>query len=176
MDLTYALSAGALITANLTPNVGPGVWLGGEVRAGPISLGLELRAVLPSRVQVGPYDTDLSNYVALVVPCGRYSYFFGCVVAGGGLRIDYDSNAPDGDTTGAGSMLQLGARLGGEVPFAENRFAVRAWGEVLYSTPSYFIGYDAVNGVNPKYGWDRPDVSAFFGLGFVVKFGDKETR
>ncbi len=175
MDLTYALSAGALITANLTPDVGPGVWLGGEVRAGPLSVGLELRAVLPSRVQVGPYDADLSNYVALVVPCGRYSYFFGCAVAGGGFAMGYDSNAPGGTFSPSGSMLQLGARLGAEVPFAENRFAARAWGEVLYSTPHVSLGYDTVNGV-PTYNWDRPDVSAFFGLGLVVKFGNEETR
>ena len=176
MDLTFALSAGALITANLTPDVGPGVWLGGEVRAGPISMGLELRAVLPSRVQVGPYDSDLSNYVALVVPCGRYSYFFGCAVAGGGYLLSYDSNAPDGKPTLGGSLVQLGGRLGAEVPFAENRFAVRAWAEVLYSAPQTRIGYDVrPNGV-PTYVWARPDVSAFFGLGFVVKFGNEETR
>jgi hypothetical protein len=126
-------------------------------------------------VQVGPYDTDLSNYVALVVPCGRYSYFFGCAVAGGGFNINYDSNAPDGWYTDVVSMLQLGARVGAEVPFADNRFAVRAWGEVLYTTPHQSIGYETVNGV-PKYNWDRPDVSAFLGLGFVVKFGNDETR
>lgn len=174
MDLTYALSTGVLITANLTPNVGPGVWLGGELRAGPLSMGMELRAVLPSRVEYGPNnDTDLSHYVALLVPCGRYSYFFGCAVAGGGFNMDYDANGI-GPKALFGGMWQLGGRIGAEVPFAENRFAARAWGEVLGTTPQLSIGL-VEDGVD-IYRWHRPDVSAFFGLGLVVKFGDEETR
>lgn len=102
MDLTYALSTGVLITANLTPNVGPRVWLAGEFRAGPLSMGMELRAVLPSRVPRGPYETDLSSYGALVVPCGRYTYFFGGVVAGGGFNMDYDTGDPSRPHTGTG--------------------------------------------------------------------------
>ena len=93
MDFTGWLSTGAFITANLTPNVGPGLWLGGELRAGPLSVELEARVVLPSGVFVatGPQgqvnDFDLSQVVALMVPCGRYLYFFGCAVGGAGAEI-----------------------------------------------------------------------------------------
>ena len=174
MDLTWALVAGPLLSVNLTPNVGPGVYVGGEMRAGPLGIGLELRAVLPSRVQIASYDTDYSEYVALLVPCGRYSYFFGCAVAGGGFNLDYDGDFVGGPHTGTGSMLQLGGRLGAEVPFAADRLAVRAWGEVLYTTPSLSLGYTEQGLVVGK--WARPDVSAFFGLGFVVKFGNEVTR
>jgi hypothetical protein len=175
MDLTYALSTGVLITANLTPNVGPGVWLGGELRAGPLSIGLELRSVLPSRVVVGPYDADLSQYVGFVVPCGRYSYFFGCVVAGAGAEVAHDSNGPSGPREAVDPLLQLGGRLGAELPFAANRLAVRAWGEVLWSTPSVDLHYGTEG--KPSYvRWDRPDVSAFFGAGLVVKLGDEKVR
>lgn len=167
MDLTYTLSAGVLMTANLTSNVGPGVWLGGDLRSGPLSVGVELRAVLPSPVAVGPYDRDLSQFVGLLTPCGRYSVFFGCAVAGAGMHLDYDSNYhPDVEPAYLAPLVQLGGRIGVEVPLGESRFALRGWGEVLYSTPSVEFGY-------PEEGVfvDRPDVSAFFGLGFVVKLG-----
>ncbi len=172
MELTFALATGALITANLTSNVGPGVWFGGEGRAGPLSLGLELRTVLPSPVRVGPDDFDFSEFVALLVPCGRYSYFFGCAVAGAGTQLAYDSNyAPPGDPRNANyfdPLLQLGARLGAEIPIGDTPFAVRGWGEVLFTNPSWDFTY---YGTGKK--WVRPDVTAFFGLGVVLKLGER---
>ncbi len=164
MDLTYALSAGALITANLTSNVGPGAWVGGELRTGPIGLGLELRAVIPSQVVLGPYDFDFSRYVALLTPCGRYSYFFGCVVAGAGAQLSYDSNFPGGSKSAVDPFLQLGGRIGVDIPFGDSRFGARAWGEVLYGTPTVQITID-------PYMATIPEVSAFFGVGLVVRFG-----
>lgn len=173
MDLTYALSAGALLTANLTSNVGPGAWVGGELRAGPIALGLELRTVFPSSVvATSAYDFDLSQYVALLTPCGRYSYFFGCAVAGAGAQLSFDSNFPGGTKSRTSPLIQLGGRVGAEVPFGDSMFAGRAWGEVLYSTPPTEINY-----ITPSvtYTGARPDVSVFFGLGLVVKFGKEGT-
>jgi hypothetical protein len=173
MDLAGALSTSVLITANLTPNVGPAVQVGGELRSGPFSFGLDLRSVLPSRVEVGPAANpdrwDLSQYVALAVPCGRYRYFFGCVVGGAGFQI----GAVAGEIH-TNPLLQLGGRLGAEIPFAANRLAVRGFGEVLYSQPSGDFRY-VLDGM-PKYTWTRPDVSAFFGVGLVVKLGNEETR
>ena len=171
MDLTYTLSAGVLMTANLTSNVGPGVWVAGDLRSGPLMLGLDLRAVLPSRVEVGPFDRDLSQLVGLLTPCGRYSVFFGCAVAGAGVQISHDSNYPTDTPTGFGPLVQLGARVGVEVPLGESRFAIRGWGEVLYTTPSWEFGY-----VDEGVYADRPDVSGFFGLGFVVKLGKEGVK
>jgi hypothetical protein len=167
MNLTYTLSAGVLMTANLTSNVGPGVWVGGDLRSGPLSVGLDLRAVLPSRFEVGPFDLDLSQYVGLLTPCGRYSVFFGCGVAGVGVQVDHDSNyATPGSPTIFQPVVQLGGRVGVEVPLGESRFALRGWGEVLYSTPKVTFGY-----INEGVYEDRPDVSAFFGLGLVARLG-----
>lgn len=166
MDLTYTLSAGVLMTANLTSNVGPGVWMAGDLRSGPLVLGLDLRAVLPSRVAVGPFDRDVSQLTALLTPCGRYSIFFGCAVAGAGVQIDHDADYPSDTPTFFSPLVQLGARVGVEVPLGESRFALRGWGEVLYTTPSLEYGY-----VDEGAYADRPDVSGFFGLGLVVKFG-----
>jgi hypothetical protein len=172
MDLTYALSTGLLVTANLTSNAGPGVWLGGEVRSGPLTLGLEVRAVLPAPVFLGPHDFDFSEVGGLLTPCGRYSYFFGCAVMGAGVEVEQDSNPVGFKAFGAVfPLLQLGGRVGVEAPFAQNRFAVRAWAEVLYSAPPIFATYKGTG-----LTWDRPDVSAFFGAGFVVKFGNEITR
>lgn len=176
MDLNYALSVGAFLTANLTNNVGPGVWVGGELRTGPISLGLELRTVLPSSIASEPLPTygvldyDLSQYVALLTPCGRYSYFFGCAVAGAGAQLVYDSNFPGGAKSAVDAILQLGGRVGLEVPLGDTRFAGRAWGEVLYTTPHTFVSYNEPD-TGVRHPTPRPDVSGFFGLGLVLRFG-----
>jgi len=167
MDLSFALSAGALITANLTSDPGPGIWIGGDARSGPFVLGLELRGVLPAPVRVGPFDFDLSQVAALLTPCGRYSYFFGCGVAGLGVQFHHDSNLGESAQSGQHPLVQLGARLGAEVPFGDSIFGARAWGEALFSTPSTFVTYDLVLRV------DRPSVSAFFGLGLFVKLGEE---
>lgn len=172
MDLTYALSAGALLTANLTSNVGPGAWVGGELRAGPIALGLELRTVFPAPLAAGPYDFDLSQYVALLTPCGRYSYFFGCVIAGAGAQLSYDSNFPGGTRSRTSPLIQVGGRVGAELPFGDTPLSGRAWGEVLYSTPPTDINYIETD---VTYTAARPDVSVFFGIGLVVRFGKEGT-
>lgn len=173
MNLTYSVFTGALLSANLTSNVGPGFWVGGDLRIDPISIGLEFRAVLPSQVVVGPYDLDLSQFVGLLTPCGRYSIFFGCAVAGAGAQIDHDSNFhPSVPTTGSSALVQLGGRIGVEVPLGDSRFAIRGWGEVLYSTPS--VGFTYGEGSTVTASVDRPDVSAFFGLGLVVRLGDEQ--
>ena len=164
MDITFALSAGALLTAGLTPDVGPGVWLGGEGSSGPISIGVEARAVLPWRVRIGPRDFDFSQYVGLLVPCGRYKYFFGCAVAGGGVDLSYSSDPSLYKSSIFVPILQFGGRLGAEIPFGDSIVGARAWGEVLYTTPPSTVYYYAEEGE-----WDRPQVSAFFGLGLVVK-------
>jgi hypothetical protein len=174
MDLTFALATGALITANLTSNVGPGVWFGGEGRFGPVSLGLEVRGVLPSPVVLGPYDFDVSQVVALLVPCGRYSYFFGCTVLGAGGEFHHDTYAGQ-DTMVSGPVLQIGGRLGVEVPFGDTMFGARAWGEVLYSAPKAGSFYSAT-ATTPRLEWTRQDVAAFFGLGLVFKFGNEGAR
>lgn len=175
MELTYALSVGAFITANLTNNVGPGAWVGGELRSGPFSLGLEMRTVFPSAIAstemptYGVQDYDLSQYAGLLIPCGRYSYLFGCAVVGAGTQLLYDSNLPGGARSGLVPLLQLGGRAGVEIPFGDSAFAGRAWGEVLYSLPSTGIYYDDQKG--GSYPALRPDVSGFFGLGLVMRFG-----
>ena len=179
MDLTYALSTGVLLTANLTPNVGPGVWLGGELRTGPLALALEARAALPSSVQVGKYNTDYSEFTLLFVPCGRYRYvvdFFGCGVIGAGYAQEYDSNfLPERARHSSGYVVRLGGRLGLEVPFWDNRLAARAWADVLYGLPPTEIGYLNANKMIEAT-WTRPDISVFSGVGLVIKFGNQEAR
>lgn len=170
MDLAFALSAGALMTANLTSDVGPGVWVGADARFKMLSVGVEMRAVLPAPVDLGPVDLDYSQLLLHVIPCGRYSYFFGCVVAGAGAQILADTNYPTRDpNTRFSQVLQLGARLGAEVPFGDTPIGARIWGEAMYTNPETSFGYPALG-----LRWDRPDVSAFFGLGLVVYLGHKE--
>lgn len=161
------------MTANLTSNVGPGAWIGAEGRFGPVSMGLELRGVFPAPVYVGtkaPFDDfDFSSATATLIPCGRYSYFFGCLAVGGGVEVHNDSNPSFTHTLG---IFQVGGRLGVEIPFGDSPFAGRAFGEAIYSLPptseSYTGGYTTR--------WERPSVAAFFGAGLVFKFGNEGAK
>ena len=179
MDIGWALSAGALMTANLTPDVGPGVWAEGQGRVGPFSLGVELRGALPSNVSVSKYSFDESELMFSLLPCFHYLYFFGCPKIGAGAQLAYDGDnlkRPGYDTrsTAVAAMFQTGGRLGAEVPFGELPLAVKAWGELLFSWPyPHAISYTDGEGVHE---WVRPALNAYFGLGLVVKLGGDGAR
>ena len=180
VDITYAISAGALMTANLTSNVGPGAWIGAEGRFGPVSMGLEVRGVFPAPVTViqdPRSDFDLSSVTAALVPCGRYSYFFGCAVVGTGVEVHYDGNylGEGHPSTHTLAILQIGARLGLEIPFGDSPFAGRVFGEAIYTLPPTYEGYQPENGAD-YVRWNRPSVAAFFGAGLVFKFGNEGAK
>lgn len=168
------------MTANLTSNVGPGAWLGAEGRFGPVSMGLELRGVFPSQVlviQEPLKDFDYSSMTASLVPCGRYSYFFGCAIFGTGVELHTDSNfdGKGGPFTHTLAIFQLGARLGIEVPFGDSPFAGRAFGEAAFTLPPTGENYKPT--IEAEYvSWDRPIVAAFFGAGLVFKFGNEGAK
>ncbi|MFO0593169.1 MAG: hypothetical protein U0441_36840 [Polyangiaceae bacterium] len=174
MDIAWALAAGGLMTANVTPDVAPGIWLEGQGRVGPFSLGVELRGALPSNVPVYIYTFDQSEAIASLLPCFHYLYFFGCAKIGAGLQIAYDSdnhnNVPGYEiySTAISSLYQTGARLGGEVFFGDTPVGAKAWAEMLFSWPHHDIYYKDPDGFHD---WVRPDLSAYFGLGLVVKLG-----
>ena len=85
------------------------------------------------------YTTDWSEYTLLFVPCGRYRYvvdFLGCGVVGGFVH-NYDSNYFDHVRSLFGYAVKLGGRLGLEVPFMENRLAVRGGRPLQPATERY---------------------------------------
>jgi hypothetical protein len=176
-ELRYSVHAAALLSAGLTANVAPGFQIGAEARRDWLSLGLELRGVLPSVVYVrdpvapGPTDPqqlDLSELGVAVVPCARFfRYFAGCAVAGVGVTI---ANA--NDSNDFKPIVALGPRLGVEVPFTA-RFAVLGFGEALFSPISAVEKFSQAgpngNPPSPNVQWSRPFVSGFFGVGVSFK-------
>ena len=170
MDLTIGLSAYALMTVGLTANVGPGFGVGVDVRGEVLSLGLELRGVLPGTIYAAasldpskPHTTgssDLSQWTALLVPCGRYSYFVGCGVAQGGVFL-YTN---EGGALGTLPVLSFGPRVGFEVSFAE-RFAVFGFGEALFAASQAHADDEQYNAT-----WSQSIVSGFFSGGLSVNF------
>lgn len=168
---SFGLTAGVLMTANYTADVGPGAYVGAEIRPTErFSFELQLRGIFPARVVASepiwpdrPYETpkepDVSNVAMLLVPCYRYSYFMGCVVGQFGITV---FNTPSVATTG--QSIALGPRLGIEIPFLE-RFAVRAWGDAIFHIPPVTYGLEDVN-----LKWTESTVAALFGAGFVVNF------
>lgn len=177
MDVTIGLSGLVLMTAGLTANVGPAFGIMGDIRYDWFSLGLELRGVppavayaaepIPGKKQNLPrVEIDVSQWTALLVPCGRWKYLVGCAVAQAGLL--YVQGPIDG---GAHPNITFGPRLGFEVPFAE-RFAVFGFGEALfmaYGAQATF-NLDAPGLPAPNVTWKQSIVSGFFGAGLSVKF------
>lgn len=170
------------MTANLTSNVGPGAWIGAEGRFGPMSMGLEVRGVFPAPVFFGTkagshdYEFDLSQVLLHAVPCGRYSYLFACMVVGVGAEMHNSAVfLPPGEShITTGPVWQFGGRLGAEVPFGETGWGARAWGEVLYAYPQ--AGQSYTPKPDPEVEWIRSNVSAFFGLGLVLKLGNEGVK
>lgn len=179
---SFTLSAGPLFTAGLTSEVGPGFWLGAEAYSRPFSLGLEVRAALPSRVSAAspgagspePADFDLSQIAAVLAPCAGIAPFSGCLVAALGAEIRHDAEQPPERRTATSPFLGLGARVAVEIPFGRSRLAARVWADVLYTVPR------DVRQPSPRPPaeytdspprWDRPDLSLAVGTGLVVHLG-----
>jgi len=181
MDLAIVVSTTVLVTAGFTADAGPAVQLGAEVRGDWLSLGLELRGVLPGKVyardRLNPAvnytserSVDISQLSGLLVPCVRFAkYFAGCgVVQAGGLI----SQSPV--QTGLAGFVAFGPRFAVEVPFAE-RFAVFAFGEALFAPNlggnAFAFSRGGPNGEPaPNVVWVQSVVSGFFGAGLSVRF------
>jgi hypothetical protein len=173
MDLgLYGL---AILTGNLAADPGFALSVGADVRGTlpenlwtPVfSFGFELRVALPGKAYAReaflpgepftPGSLSLSQYTALVVPCARWKYFFGCVPVQGGMYY------AEGQTQAVQGTVAAGPRLGFRVPFAK-RFAVVAFGEALF-TPikAGFVG--------PNNALWRPSVAQGYGAAaFEVTF------
>jgi hypothetical protein len=179
MDLKVGLSAYGMMTWLLTPNVAPAIGVAVDARGEVISVAGEFRAVMPSRVIATervtgaassyPVELDVSQFSVLVVPCGRWKYFVGCAVAQAGFFL-FKTSIQELDATAFG----LGPRLGFEVPFAEERFAVFGFGEALFTPRPAGVRF-----TNPPPGepedpaanvrWGQPVGSVFFGVGVSFK-------
>ena len=180
MDLKVALSAYGMMSWLLTPNVAPGIGVAADVRGQVISVAGEFRAVMPSRVIATervpgasssyPQEFDVSQFSWLVVPCARWRYFVGCGVGQVGFFLTQTSTQ-----TVTQMIFGLGPRIGFEVPFAEDRFAVFGFGEALFSPYQGGIkftnpppGMPDVPAANVR--WGPPVGSVFFGAGLSVHF------
>jgi hypothetical protein len=167
---SFGLSAGALMTLGFTADVGPGAYVGAELRPSEhFSFELQLRGIFPARVVASepidptepygsPKEPDFSNMAVLFVPCFRYSWFMGCAVGQFGFNIiqtPYEA--------GLSPSLGGGPRLGVEIPFLE-RFAVRAWGDLIFQLPNTHTIDDQ------NLQWTQSPVVGMLSAGLVVNF------
>lgn len=180
MDLTVGLSTYVMMTSFLTADVGPAVGLAGEVRGQVFGVTAELRFVvpgvtyarepIPGATSSYPQEFDLSQLSALLVPCARYKFLVGCGVAQLGwliIQSTYDLKTQ--------ASYSFGPRLGFEVPFSEERFAVFGFGEVLFAPSPGSIQFTLPDPEKPgaplaNTRWKQSVASAFFGAGVSVKF------
>jgi hypothetical protein len=171
MDLIFGLSAGALITAAFSADVGPGFWVAGDARLKIISLGIETRLILPSKAYAReqldisrpdkiPQELDVSTLVTNIVPCVRWTVLVGCAVLQGGLLFGARSDNP----LGLDRQLGVGPRLGVEFAFFD-RFAAFGFAEALFAPDQRSFVYSDFN-----VKWGQSVASLFVGVGFSLLF------
>lgn len=183
MDIAIGLSGFVLMSAGYTANVAPGFQLGAELRSEQdesdlFRLGLEIRGLVPGVAYARdrldpkvtkriPLDLDVSQLGAQLVPCVRWKYLLGCGVAQ--LNVAFVQTPLE---LGSQWSYAFGPRIGLEVPFAE-RFAVRAFGEALFTPRQVAVGFAEPPPGNegaPNVFWAQSVGSGFFGVGLSVTF------
>lgn len=177
MDVTIGLSGLALMTAGLTADAGPGFGIMADVRGEVISLGLELRGVLPARtvasnpipgkVKNGDAEFDLSQWTALLVPCARWKFLVGCGVAQAGV-FNWKNRFEEGTLP----VLSFGPRVGLDIPLGD-QFGVFGFAEALFAASQAGLDFDrpgTPDGTPKNAEWTQSIVSGFFGVGASVRF------
>jgi hypothetical protein len=168
MGPTLTIMGGGLITAGWAAVVGPGAWLGGEVKWEKFSIGIEARGTFPTEAQryyKSPPTSDLFSFSGLIVPCARWKWLLGCGLVEVGQWTFTVPNSPQGNNSDL--LLSIGLRGGVDVPLAAG-FSIRGFAD--------FAFHPYINGVNvddlsapgfpkPVRSWDESWVSGFFGLG-----------
>lgn len=169
MDLTLTVMAGGLMSAGWTLDVGPGAWLGFEVRHDWLSVGAEMRGMFPAaalRYYDSPPDSDLLSFSGLFVPCARWKVLFGCLMVElgqvtftvpGGLDFKEVSDV----------LFSFGPRVGVDVPIGRG-FSARGFAELPirpYGPAANITDLDDPN--DTVRSWELPYVNGFFGVGIA---------
>jgi hypothetical protein len=176
MDPFFLIKAAPLLSAGFTANPALGVHVGAELRGEMVSVGIEIRYVLPGRVDAtepadpilesSVHSFDLSQISALLVPCLRFAtYFAGCLPALGGAAIAHPPVE-----LGVVALFAIGPRLTADYPFTE-RFGIYGFGEALVtgtSAPFEFLE-PGPGGKAPNVLWYPGPVSGYFGAGLWLK-------
>lgn len=164
MNVSFFLSAGALVSAGYTADFGPGLIVSAAMQPAPwLSIALEPRLMFPSRAVaqetldpsrplLGKRDFDVSNLSAALVPCAHLGLFLVCGVALVSYSIQ-KSTVLETDAT----VYALGPRLGLRIPLGST-LALSGFAEALFVPEPAAIAFDDINAV-----WKQSPISAFFG-------------
>lgn len=128
------------------------------IRLPYVSLSLEGRGDLPAMEEEGVFST--SRLAGLIVPCGHFRFFTGCVLGTVGRQYAFNDLATDGAWYGGG-----GVRVGLEVPLL-GPVAARLSADVIATAP--FGLAVRTDGMGER--WSTPPINAAFGGGFVADF------
>jgi hypothetical protein len=132
MGPTLSLMGGGLITLGWTLNVGPGLWLGGQVGWENFTIGVEARGMFPesmARSVDGGTLSDLVSFSGLVVPCARWKVLFGCAFVEAGNMIYTAPGRSDGKGDLSLFLFALGPRAGVDIPIAGG-FSIRGFADL----------------------------------------------
>jgi hypothetical protein len=111
----WVLRAHAALGA--TPQVTGGLAVGVQARAGPLSLGVELRGDAPSLVRAGGGRVAVGALSLALVPCYRADPVALCGVVGAGAQMSEGHGVP-GARLAATPLVSVGARVGARAPLS----------------------------------------------------------
>lgn len=163
-SFTTTVLAGGLMTAGWTAELGPGAWLGFEVKRHDFSLGLEGRGLFPARtIRFEPHLTsDAATFSGLLVPCAHWRVLAACAFFEAGSYIFTIPGRAPGVTD---TLLSLGPRAALSAPVAAG-FLVRAFADLAIHPYAPIFGVRLTTAPDsPIERWTTPIVSGFFGLG-----------
>ncbi len=166
-ETAFSLTAGGLVTAGWTADIGTGAWIGGAARAGIFSLGLEIRSTFPARTLT--FDAVRSASVTTLsvagIPCAHWKMLAGCLVVEAGAVLFLVPSprkpiVPD-------ALLSLGPRLALDLPIVAG-FSVRAAAELAVHPYLPIFTVRATNEPDSLVKrWTTPLASGALGLGLV---------
>jgi hypothetical protein len=125
------------------------------------SLALDLRADLPTGLQVGPGNGSVSTMTALLAPCVNFGFAGFCAVGGGGA-VRVSSQGLAGSTDQTGPLFVAGARLQASWAFSQ-RFSLALTVDGLVP-----LTHTVLTANNAQV-WSAPPVIVVGGLLLVVR-------
>jgi hypothetical protein len=152
--LRTGLAAAFAFGAAPAPSLALSFQLG--IRLPYASLSLEGRGDLPVMEEEGVFST--SRIAALLVPCGHFKFFAGCLLGTVGRQYAFNDLANEGAWYAGG-----GVRVGLELPLI-GPVALRLSGDVLATAP--FGLTVRTDGMAER--WSTPPINAAFSGGFVA--------
>jgi hypothetical protein len=156
------LGAGLLGAAGATPGITGGLWIEARAEWPVFTIGLEGRADLPTRIDLGARSgARVFLAAAFLSPCVHYGWFAGCAALGAGALYASGQALEDAQST-TSVYASLGARAVLRIPLVDALdLLLRAEIAAVLARTTLVVGEEEV--------WTSPPVAGTVGAGVLVR-------